>query len=827
MFSNYVSVALRNLVKDKLYSFINIAGLAIGLAACVLIALFVRDELSYDQFWSNADRIYRLNTTFNTPGREPMVTVMAQGPTKDALKAYFPEEIEAVTRFNSMEVVMNKDGSVFSEILMWTDPETADIFDLEVVAGDLRQTLQDNASLAVNESFARKHFGEGNPLGKTVTINLMDIERDYRIGAVYKDLPHNSVLNFQGLAKIDENDFTKQNWEFSQWYSVNNYVYFTLKPGASIRTIEDRLDDFVDAYIEPPAAIGNAKSSTYVQYSLQPLTDIQLNQAGARDMEMKPTGDMGTVMAFAAIAALILMIACINFTNLATAKSTQRAREVAIRKVLGANRRQLVIQFLGESTVIAFIGLMFGLVLVEVALPFFSEFVGKDLVFDYFDGGTIGVLAGLMVVVGVLGGLYPALVLSGYRPARVLKANKSAESSGSARLRSALVVMQFAISITLIVSTGTVYGQKLYATRLDPGFNKENLLVVRNTSNSGAVSKRDAFKEQVLRIPGVVDAAFSSDAPASGNESNISVRVADDDGERTVLIGVHRVDYEFFETYEIPFLAGRAYNRQNALDVTPNGFAAEPGDLLQGNIIVNEGALGRFGFGTPKEAIGRVVKASVGNDVQAQFTIIGVIPDIKFQSLKEVMRPEVYMLASFGFSNLNVRYIGDPRPVVAEIEKSWKSMISTVPFAYDYVDEVMAQEFEAVESQSMLLGVFSGLAIVIACLGLYGLAAFTAARRTKEIGIRKVMGATVTDIVRLLIWQFSKPVLIANLVAWPVAVWGMLSWLENFPYRMEAWMLAPLCLIAGLIALGIAWATVGGNAAQVARANPIKALRYE
>ncbi|WP_417451667.1 ABC transporter permease [Kordiimonas sp.] len=827
MFQNYITVALRNLIKNKLYSAINIIGLAVGLAACIMIMLFVRDEFSYDKHWSNADRIYRLHTTFSPPGREPFVSVMAQGPTKVALKNYFPEEIEAVTRFNSMRVIMQKQDDVFSESLMWTDPETVDIFDFDVVAGDLRQSLNDNASLAINETFSRKYFGDADPIGETLALSVGGVARDYRIGAVYKDLPHNTVLDFQGMAMIDEKDFVDQGWEFAEWFSVNNYVYFTLKDGEAIDTVNSRLDDFANQYIEIPQSNLDGNASDFVHYTTQPITAIQLDPAGVRDGEMKPTGNMATVLAFSAIAGLILLIACINFMNLATAKSTQRAREVALRKVLGAKRLQLVMQFLGESVLIAVIGLIFGIVLVEVILPFFNGFVNKDLVFNYLDGMTLAILFGLVVVVGMLGGVYPALILSGFRPASVLKANKSAESSGSARLRSVLVVMQFAISIALIVSTGVVYGQKLYATNMDPGFNKNNLMIVGNTARTGAVDKREAFKEQVKRIPGVTNAAFSSDTPSSGNESNSTVRFATEEGEQSALIGVYRVDYEFFDTYEIPVIAGRAYSRDHALDMMPNGFTAEEGDLLQGNIIINEGALRRFGFGSPQDAIGKTVKTGVGNDRTAEFTIIGVIGGIKFQSLREVMRPEMYQLAPFGFSNFNVRFDGNPADIASKIEAVWKSMIPTVPFSYDYVDQVMSREFQSEENQSFLLAIFAGLAVMIACLGLYGLASFTAERRTKEIGIRKVMGASVFDIVRLLLWQFSKPVLLANLIAWPIAAWGMMKWLEGFPYRIDAWVLFPLCLFAGGVALAIAWATVGGNAARVARSNPIDALRYE
>ncbi|WP_286829753.1 MULTISPECIES: ABC transporter permease [Kordiimonas] len=829
MFQNYISVALRNLIKHKLYSAINIVGLAVGLAACVMIMLFVRDELSYDKQWANADKLHRLHVTFAVPGREPFVTVSAQGPTKAALQNFFPEEIERVTRFNGMNPVLRYGDAVFSESIMWTDSETVDMFDFNVVAGDLRAALNDNASLAINQSFAKKHFGDTDPIGQVITINNYDLERDYRIAAVFEDLPHNTVLDFQAMAMIDEQDFVNQGWEFAQWFSVNNYVYFQLKDGASIDTINSRLDDFANANISIPGQFTGGRevqASDFIEYTSQPMPEIQLDPRAPSGGEMKATGSMTTVLTFTAIAGLILLIACINFMNLATAKSTQRAREVAIRKVMGARRGQLITQFLGESILLALIGLTLGVVLVELFLPSFGEFLGKELVFDYADGVTLSILVGLVVAVGVLGGVYPALILSGFLPSRVLKANKSAETSGSAALRNVLVILQFTISIALIVATSVVYGQKFYATNMDPGFNKDNLMVINNVGRAGAVDKQQAFKEEVLRLPGVVGASYSSDAPASGNESNRSVEIPGSEAG-SILIGTQSIDYEFLDTYQIPLVAGRNYSRDFATDILPKGQNNVDGEIQNGAIIVNEGALRRFGFGTPEQSVGKVIQIGISDENLAQLEIIGVIPDTHFQSLRSVMRPEMYFLEPDQYRSLTIRFQGNGSELASRIEGVWKSMVTTVPFDYQYVDERMAREFTEEANQSVLLGIFSALAVIVACLGLYGLASFTAERRTKEIGIRKVLGASVFDIIRLLIWQFSKPVLVANLIAWPLAVWGMMSWLENFPYRLDTWILLPLCLFAGFIALMIAWGTVGGNAAKVARSNPIKALRYE
>ena len=833
MFWNYLQVAYRTILGNKLYSAINVIGLAIGLAACILILLFVRDELSYDKFWKNADSIYRVQTTFNVPGREPFVMVLAPGPLKDAADRYFDNEIEASTRFAGMSPIVRHDDRVVRETIHWADPDVASIFDLQVVAGDIHAALSDNSSLAINESFARKYFGDQPALGQVLTLNSFDLERDYRIAAVFEDLPHNSALDFQALAMIDEQDFANTPSLFEQWFSVNTMFFMQLKGGVTVDQITSRMTDFIDTGISiPPGALDeDTKPSDLIEFNVMALPDIQLNPSGAG--EMKPTGDKQVVIIFATIAGLVLVIACINFMNLATAKSTRRAREVALRKVLGARRGQLVTQFIGESVLIALIGLGLGVVMVELLVAPFGEFLGKELTLDYTDTTTVGIFLALIAFVGAIGGLYPALVLSGFRPSRILKANRSAETKGSARVRGALVILQFAISITLIVVTGVVYGQMLYATTLDPGFNKENLLVVKDVNRTGFEDKQQALYQEVVNMPGVLGASYSANAPISGNESNTSVEIPGNEEIGSVLIGRQTVDYDFFEVYQIPIVAGRAYSRDFVNDGLPSIDGATDGELLNGTVVVNEGALRRFGFGSAEEAVGKLIRVPAGRGgpgeatLYAHLEIIGVAADTNFQSLRSVIRPEMYYLVDGRYANLAIRYEGNPLELINRLEGVWRGLTSTIPFRYEFVDELIEAEFLGEQNLATTLGVFAGLAILVACMGLYGLAAYTAERRTKEIGIRKVMGARVMDIVRLLLWQFSKPVLLASAVAWPVAIWGTLSWLETFPYRIADWVLIPLCIAAALIALVIAWATVGGNAARVARANPIKALRYE
>ncbi|UTA48450.1 ABC transporter permease [Simiduia sp. 21SJ11W-1] len=832
MFKNYLQVALRNLVKHKLYSAINIVGLAVGLAACILITLFVRDEFTYDTQWAKAEKIYRLNTTFAIPGREPFITVSAPGPAKQALLDYFGEDILHTARITNMHPVVRYGDRVNEETIVWADSAFAEMIDFPVVSGNIKAALGDNASLVVTEAFAKRIFGTNNPLGEVVSMSFYDTVRDYRVAAVIEDLPHNTIFDIEAMVMIDEQDFKSFPWMFSQWTSVNQYLFFELKDGASIEALHARMPDFVDHYIKlPPAAGIKGKASDLITMTPQRLLDIQLNPHGPVGGEMKPTGSIDNVMLFAAVAALILIIGCINFMNLATAKSTQRAKEVALRKVLGASRPQLVGQFMGESLLLALLGLFFGVVLVELVLPAFGNYVGKTLVLDYTDAANWLLLLGLIVIVGLLGGAYPALVLSGFQPARVLKANKSAETRGSANLRQVLVIAQFAISVSLIICTCLVYGQKFYLMNMDAGFSKDQQLLVHNLGNAGVRDKRDVIKQRIGQLPGVESVALHADPPASGNESNISVRIPGDESQQSQLIGVQSIDHDFFPTYEIPLLAGRNYDINRPADGMPAPESLVPGQKGQGTIIVNESALGKFGFGTPEQALGKVIEVGVdfnpNQPTMVDLTIIGVVPDMHFQSLRRVVRPEIYQLNANNWRTLTVRFSGNGNQLVKDIQEVWRSQVTDEPFRHQFVVDRMAGEFEQESRQSTLLGIFAGLAIVIACLGLYGLAAFTAERRTKEIGIRKVMGARARDIVALMLWQFSKPVLLANVIAWPLASWIMINWLSQFPYRLDSWVLIPVCLVAGALALAIAWLTVGGNAARVAMANPVKALRYE
>jgi putative ABC transport system permease protein len=822
MFKNYITIAVRNAIHNKLYSAINILGLAIGLAACILILLFVRDELSYDQHWQNADRLYRLHVTAAIPGREPFVGSTTPGIAKVSFEKYFSQEIELVTRFRGVDALIKKEDGVYAERVHFTDPETVEMFDLSIIQGNYRQALNDNTSLAISQSFATRHFGGNNAIGELISIEFAGNRKDYKVGAVFKDLPHNTTLEFHVLGMIDEKQFKSQPSVFNSWYMVSVHMFYQLKKEVDHESVSTRLDAFTNDTITNPFPASESKTSDTFKYSGMNIQDLQLNAKGVLEMKTTGRGSKTTTLIFLSIAILILLVACTNFMNLATAKSTQRAREVALRKVLGGSRLQLIMQFLGESMLIAFVGLILSIALVEISLPFFSDFLSKDLIFSYSDPITLVCLFGLILCVGFISGIYPALILSKFRPSQVLKSNKSLASSGSVRLRNSLVIFQFTISIVLIVAATVVYSQMYYAEQKDLGFNKEGLLILNNI---GRLSKdqhsKETFKQEFRRAEGVLSLSFLEDSLGEDSERNVVIDIPGRQAQERLMIGKLSIDEDFFSTLDIPLIAGRDFSVEHQRDrAQPNNNG---GIESEANVIINNSAVSRLGFGDANKALGQVIRIEGSSNL----TVIGVAPDVHFQSLKKTIRPEIYLMTSSQFQYLAVRYRGNPAKLIKQLRGIWTEWVPNIPFDYSFVDQNMDAAFEQEAKIATMLTFFTVLTLIIGCLGLFGLVSFSAERRTKEIGIRKVMGASLLDIIRLLIWQFSKPVLLANIIAWPIAVYTMLLWLETFPYRLDTWVLLPLCLLAGLIALMITWATVVSNASKAARKNPIEALRYE
>jgi putative ABC transport system permease protein len=837
MLRNYLTVGLRALAKNKTYAFINIFGLAIGMAACLLILLFVRYETSYDAWLDEGDRAYQLQSFYKADGRgqTEMALQNAAFVAGARLKKDFPQ-IEQIVYLGNASPVLSRNGRVStSEDFYYVDGPLFDVLKIPFVHGDSRTALNQPGSLVVTEQEAARLFGSANPMGQTMTLVDRGQSTDYHVTGIIKNLPKNTHLSLGILARYDPASYWADFPEFlTEWGWQAGYYYARLRPGASADDINRQLPAWAKRNIPDDVVHGVRRNrSDSESWQLANVRDVHLGQA--QSGAMMPGNDRRSLVTFGIIAILVLGMACVNFTNLATARASQRAREVALRKVLGAQRKQLILQFLGESVLVAALAMLVALALAELLLPLLNRFLDAQLALRYFgaDGILLPVL-GLVIVVGIAGGIYPAFVLSNFPPARILRANKSApDARGSAMLRSILVVGQFSVSIGLIACTIIIYAQTVYARTTDPGYKRDGLIQVRNVNRRTAMPVINTLLHELARVPGVVSLGRSTIGIGTRNSSNFGVRGPGQ--TETQSIGTYRVDTGFFRTMEIPLLAGRTFVEGRAMDdTTLEGFPPKPADeaalTRRGfNVVVNELAAKRLGFRSPADAIGKVVRADAGDsasDGSTPVTIIGVVKDSRFRSVRMPLEPIMFQYDRTGPDNLIVRYANaDPNVVREQLESRWKQIVPDVPFEATFSDDIVRRLYQAEEAQAGMFAAFAGLAVVVGCLGLFGLAAFTAERRTKEIGIRKVLGARTRDIVQLLVWQFSRPVLIANLIAWPVAWWVMRGWLNGFDARIA---LNPLpFLFAGGLALAIAIATIASHAVRVARANPILALRYE
>ena len=826
MWRNYLTVALRSLAKHKTYAFINIFGLALGLAACLLILLYVRYETSYDKWLPDSDRIYQVQATWHEPGQPVTKNQASPMPVRETIAGGFPQ-IEAVSVAIPGRATLVRDGQpVFVDALI-VDPSFFDIFQLEFVRGSARTALPNTTSVVLTETEAMKQFGTIDVIGRIITEQSSDERTDYRVTGVLRDLPKNSHLRLATIVRFDPSIYDDVPPEYKSWGSMGQYHYVKLRPGADATAINAALPTWEKRVIPPQTIEGRTSSrADIMDLELVAVSDVHLGEAQL--FAMSPGNDARTVATFSIVAVLILVMACINFINLATARAGQRAHEVALRKVLGASRTQLMIQFLGESLLIAGLAMLIGLALVELAAPLLADYLDADLRVEYFGGdGYLLPMVALAIFVGLAGGLYPAFFLSRFQPAHVLRANKSAAGhQGSGRLRGILVVTQFAISIGLIVCTAVVYSQTRFVQTVDPGFEREGLIQVQGAWRFNEAGNADAVKREMTRVPGVVGVGRTNLGVAATNKS---IQLITRPGTtETTDVGVYRADPDFFQTMGMRLLAGRLPGDRFANDrIDPPAEGAEADPTRPINIVINRRTARQIGFDQPAAAVGKQVKVSAfGVDAMNPATIIGVVEDTRIRTARDEIEPLVFIYEPARTSQLIVRYRNAvPSDVMAGLQRVWSRFLPDVPFEAAFAEDLVAELYERERTRGAIFAAFSIMAVIISCLGLFGLAAFTTERRTKEIGIRKVLGAKVRDIVQLLAWQFSKPVIIANLVAWPVAWWAMRDWLNTFDARID---LGPgPFVMAGLVALAIAIGTVAGHALRVARANPIHALRYE
>ena len=832
MFKSYFSVALRHLLAQKLYSAINVAGLAVGLACFILIGLFVNHELGYDGQWAAADRIHRVSRDFfeSAETREARLAGMP-APAAPLLKQDFPQIEQAARIFCCGAVVKRSDGEAFIERgYAEADNELFRIFDFEWVSGDPATALTEPYDVVLTRSAARRHFGDDDPIGQTL---LTGGGGDggweaVEVTGVIEDLPENTHLRFDmlrsllGWTNCGCEEAAALERYFNDWSNNVFYTYVLLRQGASIAEIQSGSAEFLERHLGRGA-------SDYTGFTAAPITDIHLRSD--REGELwspegaQPAGSMTTVYTFTAVATFILLLACINFMNLATAGAVQRAKEIGVRKVVGADRRHVSMQFLGESVLLAMIALLGAVTLVELALPSFNAFLGQRLTFEYLsDPGVLLALTLLAIATGLVAGSYPAFYLAAFRPGPVLKGDLT-RGAGGAALRKGLVVLQFSISIALLIGTAVVYGQMRFVNSLDLGYDKDRIVVLSPNNVEG--EQWETLKREWLTHPGITRVTQSDLIPSETNARTAEIR-SDGPDRRGRRMQFVTVDYGFFETYRIDVVAGRAFSSAFGTD-RPAAQEGEGGQSA-GAFVISELAARLLGW-SAEEAVGKWLEFGAPQGSRFRVAegagpVIGVVNDVYFESLHSSIEPTVYMMPGGSARTISLRVTGrDLAGTLAFIDEKWKEVRPDLPASPRFLDQEFEALYQAETRQARMFTIFSALAIFIACLGLFGLAAFATERRTKEIGIRKAVGGSVLDIVRLLTADFSKPVLLANVAAWPIAYLVMKSWLARFAYRID---MSPWVYVGGaLLALVVAWLAVAVVAARAARAKPINALRYE
>lgn len=810
MIKNYLKVALRNLWRNKTFSLINIIGLATGLACFMLIALYVADELSFDRYNEKADRIYRVNSDIRFGGTDLKMAVCSD-PMGATLKKDYPQVEEFVRFYNSNGSKLVKKGNEFinEANVVHADSTLFNVFTLPAISGDTKSALNEPNTVVITESTAKKYFGTTDAVGKTIETN--DNTRTlYKVTAVIKDIPGNSHFNFDFIFSMDNVDY---GW--GNFLSHNFQTYVLLKPGTDPKAFNKNFTQVIDKYLLPQAKqymqISSMeafeKTGNRLEYSLMPLTAIHLHSD--RSVELGVNSNIQYVYIFSAVAIFILLIACVNFMNLSTARSANRAKEVGIRKVLGTERKALITQFLAESTFMAFMALILAVLLVWISVSYFNDMSDKSLVFaDLFRPGFLLFLLLLPFVVGGLAGSYPAFFLSSFQPVHVLK-GKINKGFRKNNLRSGLVVFQFFTSIVLIIGTIVVFRQLNYIQNKKIGFNKDQVIVINGTNALN--SNTDAFKNEIAKMSGVKSASFAGYLPVSNSAR--SDNTFSTDAVMTEKNGfnmqVWNIDYDYIPTLGMEMLKGRNFSQDYGSDSS--------------GIIINETTAKLIGFDNP---VGKKLYTSDGNGANnIVYTIVGVVKNFNYQSLRQNVGPLCFRLGYNKWATAFKVSATDVQGLVKNIESKWKTMAPGMPFSYEFLDESFDNMYRAEQRIGKLALSFAVLAILIACLGLFGLATYMAEQRTKEIGVRKVLGASVPDIVSMLSKDFVKLVLIAAIIAFPVAWLAMNKWLQEFAYRIDiGWW---IFIIAGLSAILIALITVSFQAIKAAMANPVKALRSE
>ncbi|MCU0324599.1 MAG: ABC transporter permease [Spirosomaceae bacterium] len=807
MIRNYLKIAFRNLQRNKVYSAINIGGLAIGMATCLLITLYVLDEISYDRYHQKADRIYRIDFDVKFGGQDRSFATVSDGMGA-ALKNDYPF-VETFARLRPIDILVKKGNQRIRENMsIFADNSVFEVFDIPLIEGDAKTALKEPFTIVVDEKTAQKYFGKAKALGMTMTID----EKAYKVTGVMKNIPENS--HFAGRNMILSMESSADS-RAKNWLNNNFFTYLVLKEGTKPEQLQSQFESVVKKYMMPQfrSVMGiNSmdelkKSGNRVTLGLTPLTDIHLHSD--KFFELSPNSSIQYVYIFSAIALFILLIACVNFMNLSTARSVNRAKEVGVRKVMGSVRTMLMSQFLSESILMSIIAFILGLGIAILILPFFNDLSAKSLSLSFIKKPLLlFTLFGFAIIVGLLAGIYPALFLSSFKPISVLKGKLSTTTKGS-YLRSGLVVFQFFASIFLIISTIVIYCQLDFIQKQNIGFNRQQVIIIKDTNllENGL----ESFKNELLQISDVKSATISAFLPTPSYRNNTIFwpegQLGADNG---ITMQFWEVGFDYTKTLKMQFVAGRDFDKTMPTDSSA--------------IIINETTAKQTGYKNP---IGQKLY-TYGNNLKdlIPYTIIGVVKNFNYASLRENVASLSMCIAKRPYGMISVRVHSDNfKQSIAKIEEKWKARAGGTPLNYEFLDDAFDNMYRNEQRIGKVFISFAVLAILIACLGLFGLAAFTVEQRTKEIGIRKVLGASVTSITTLLSRDFLKLVFVSIVIASPIAYYFMDKWLSDFVYRIkiEWWIFAS----AGILATLIAFVTVSYQAIKAALVNPMKSLKTE
>ena len=807
MIRNYLKIAFRNLKRQKISTSINIVGLAIGLATCILIMLYVQDELSYDRYNEKADRIFRVGLKVRLNGEDVGGPMLGPNAGRD-LQQEFPEVLKTTRIGKGGEFVSYGTSSFKEDNLLYADPTFFEVFTIPFLKGDPKQALTEPNTVVLTEETARKYFGNQDPIGKVL---LFSSEKTpYRVTGVVRNVPSNSHFRFDILVSLDGYDKQHIGWI----YSINYYTYVVLPEKYDYKRLEAKIPRLVEKqiggelqqFLKVSPKQFREKGDDFGVF-LQPLTKIHLYSpfGGA---ELSPGGNILYVYVLTAIAAFMLLIACVNFMNLSTATAVRRSREVGVRKVLGSGKGQLQQQFLIESVLLAIAALIVGLLVAGLSLPFFNQLTGKTLTLSLLTNPSVA--AGLVtgtVLVGLLAGSYPAFYLSSFKPVLVLKGRITA-GHRSFNLRSGLVAFQFFITISMIIATITADRQLRYMQTQKVGFNREQVLVIHNTQMLR--NNETVFRDKIIQSPQVITGSISGQVPVGNSALDNTTVMSRENPDKGVMSRFYKVDYEYIPTLGMHVAQGRNFSKSFPTDSSA--------------VILNETAVRALGWQQNpigKELIGHIDD----NGVKTYYRVIGVVRDFHFESLRQKIGPLVMFLGGNSGNILVKTRTGNLPQFLASLKQQWESFSPAAPFSYSFLDDRFKRVYLSEQKIEQVLTLFSSLTIFIACLGLLGLATYTAEQRTKEIGVRKVLGASISSVVALLSKDFLKPIVIALVLATPIAWWGMNQWLKEFAYRVtiDWWIFA----LAGLLAVGIALLTVSFQSIKAALTNPIKSLRSE